>query len=184
MTGWWAISYAVLWLLVVVLSILLVALARQVGALHLRLGPRGALEMDTEGPPLDEPAPSRRALDVGGRPLTIGGDGAQLLLFVSPSCPICREVLPSIRAVAQQGRLAPIVVVDDTEVTDIPDKAGGAPTIAGPEIAEAFGVPGTPYTIILDASGIVRAKGTVNNLEQMEGLVDTAERRISEAAAG
>lgn len=183
MTGWWAISYAVLWLLVIVLSVLLVALARQVGALHLRLGPRGALELDTEGPPLDEPAPSRRTLDVEGRALTIGSGQAQLLLFVSPSCPICREVLPSLKVVARQGRFTPIVVVDDTEVTDIPNRAAGASTVAGPEIAEAFGVPGTPYTVLLDRSGIVRAKGTVNNLEQMEGLVDTAERRMAEAGA-
>jgi hypothetical protein len=32
--------------------------------------------------------------------------------------------------------------------------------------------------VALDERGIVRAKGTVNNLEQMEGLVDTARRRL------
>ena len=52
MEGWWAASYAVLWLLVMVLCVVVVALARQIGALHLRLGPRGALEVDAEGPPL------------------------------------------------------------------------------------------------------------------------------------
>ena len=44
----------------------------------------------------------------------------------------------------------------------------------------AFDVPGTPYLIVLDELGIVRAKGTVNNLEQVEGLVDTAGRRMRE----
>ena len=34
--------------------------------------------------------------------------------------------------------------------------------------------------IVLDEHGAVRAKGTVNNLEQVEGLVDTAARRIAE----
>jgi hypothetical protein len=31
--------------------------------------------------------------------------------------------------------------------------------------------------------GLVRAKGTVNNLEQVEGLVDTAEHRMREDGA-
>ena len=44
----------------------------------------------------------------------------------------------------------------------------------------AFDVPGTPYLMVLDELGIVRAKGTVNNLEQVEGLVDTAGRRMRE----
>jgi hypothetical protein len=43
-----------------------------------------------------------------------------------------------------------------------------------------YEIPGTPYVILLDASGIVRAKGTVNNLEQLEGLVDTARRRAED----
>jgi hypothetical protein len=33
---------------------------------------------------------------------------------------------------------------------------------------------------VLDRTGVVRAKGTVNNLEQLEGLADTAQRRIDE----
>jgi hydrogenase nickel insertion protein HypA len=38
-TGWWAAAFVVQWLLVVVLCVVVVALARQVGTLHLRLGP-------------------------------------------------------------------------------------------------------------------------------------------------
>jgi hypothetical protein len=45
-------------------------------------------------------------------------------------------------------------------------------------------VPGTPYAVVLDALGVVRAKGTVNNLEQMEGLVDTATARLQDAHPG
>ncbi len=45
---------------------------------------------------------------------------------------------------------------------------------------DCWNVPGTPFAVVMDAAGVVRAKGTVNNLEQIEGLVDTAERRIAE----
>ena len=59
----------------------------------------------------------------------------------------------------------------------------GAPVVTSPHLAREYGVPGTPYAVVLDTLGVVRAKGTVNNLEQMEGLVDTARRRL-EAALG
>jgi len=49
-----------------------------------------------------------------------------------------------------------------------------------PELERAYGVPGTPFVLVMDELGVVRAKGTVNNLEQVEGLVDTALRRIEE----
>jgi methylamine dehydrogenase accessory protein MauD len=184
-SGWWLVSYVVLWGLVVILVALVVALARQVGVLHLRLGPRGALEADDEGPPLGQAPPATSVADLTGTSVTVGGPGEpQLVLFVSPSCPICHEVLPGLRPAARMGGLAPIVVVD-AEVADADPYRGrdvGAPVVAAPELASAYDVPGTPYLVALDHLGVVRAKGTVNNLEQMEGLVDTARRRAGAAA--
>ena len=185
-SGWWLASYVVLWILVVALSVLVLALARQIGVLHLRLGPRGALEIDDEGPPLGEaPEPAgARALD--GRELTVGGPGeSQLLFFVSPGCPICRPLLPALAPAARAAGMAPLAIVDVEEqaARDAYAHAGpGVPLIAAPHLAEAYEVPGTPYAVVLDAIGVVRAKGTVNNLEQIEGLVDTARRRVEELA--
>jgi len=51
-------------------------------------------------------------------------------------------------------------------------------------VREALGdLDRTPIVVVLDEQGVVRAKGTVNNLEQVEGLVDTANRRITEDRA-
>jgi methylamine dehydrogenase accessory protein MauD len=178
MHGWWAISYVVLWLLVLVLTVVVVSLARQIGTLHLRLAPRGALEIDAEGPPLGEaPEP----LEVQG--VGVGGPGdPQLLLFVSPGCALCRDVLPSLPVVARAGGMMPIVISD--ALTGHPSAPQGVAVVASPEAARSYRVPGTPYAVVLDAIGIVRAKGLVNNLEQMEGLVDTARRRLESAARG
>ncbi|MGH2753683.1 MAG: hypothetical protein ACRDLB_04555 [Actinomycetota bacterium] len=187
MQGWWTVSYVILWFVVVVLVILVVALARQIGTLHLRLGPRGALEMDDEGPPLGEAPESAELADVNGAPVTIAGPGEpQLLLWVSPGCHVCEQVLPSIAAVATRGRLAPYLLTD-IDVHETKRVYGArdlkAPVIPAPFLALDYGVPGTPYVIVLDELGVVRAKGTVNNLEQMEGLIDSAERRIRESRA-
>lgn len=162
MTGWWAVAFVVQWVLVVVLCVIVVALARQVGTLHLRLGPRGALEIDSEGPPLGEAPPPRPVHRDGGGELILGGPGTpRLVLFVSPTCSICEEVKPSLPAAASSAGLAPQLVHD-------------------PDAERMWNVPGTPFAVVMDVTGVVRAKGTVNNLEQLEGLVDTAERRISD----
>ena len=185
MTGWWTASYIVLWILVIVLSVLLLSLARQVGTLHLRLGPRGALELDEEGPPLGEAIPPANVSDRKGNPVTVGGPGdPQFLLFVSPGCPICREVTPSLPVVARVGSLTPYVISDSEEPSAAHEYASlgrGSPLVVGPSIAQSYRVPGTPYAVILDRFGVVRAKGSVNNLEQMEGLVDTAQARLHDA---
>ncbi len=162
MNGWWAAAFVAQWVLLLVLCVVVVALARQVGTLHLRMGPRGALEIDTEGPALGEALPSVDVLDADGAPLVLGGAGARrLVLFSSPTCMVCRDVAPALPAAARAGDLVPQVVHD-------------------PDAERAFEVPGTPFLLVLDELGIVRAKGTVNNLEQVEGLIDTAERRMRE----
>jgi methylamine dehydrogenase accessory protein MauD len=183
--GWWTVSYLVLWLLVIVLCVVVVALARQIGTLYLRLGPRGALEIDDEGPALGEAPQPLEASDGDGRPVHIGGPGdAQLLMFVSPGCHVCDQVLPSLPVVAHDAQLSPIVISDaDAEETALifARKAVAVPVVPGIEIAQRYEVPGTPFVVVLDDMGVVRAKGTVNNLEQMEGLVSTARKRMSGA---
>ena len=161
MSGWWATAFVVQWVLLAVLAIVVVALARQIGVLQLRVAPLGALEVDDEGPPLGEAPPARPA--EGGSGPVIGGPGpARLLAFVSASCPICEQVLPSLPAAAAAGGLELQVVSD-------------------PELETAYRVPGVPFVVVFDEIGVVRAKGTVNSLEQVEGLVDTARRRAARA---
>ncbi len=162
MSGWWAAAFVAQWLLVLVMAAVVVALARQVGTLHLRLGPRGALEVDSEGPVLGEAPPPMPAVDDDGARVLVGGPGpARLVLFSSPTCAICREVAPGIGAAASAAGLIPMILHD-------------------PDLERVYDVPGTPFVLVMDDAGVVRAKGTVNNLEQVEGLVDLALRRIEE----
>jgi hypothetical protein len=161
-TGWWAAAFVVQWVLLAVLAVVVVAMARQIGVLHLRLEPLGALEIDDEGPGLGEAPARRSARAAEGSTVFVGGAGGQrLLTFVSPTCPICERVLPSLPAAAGAFGLELQVVSDR-------------------ELELAYNVPGVPFVVVFDEFGVVRAKGTVNSLEQVEGLVDTARRRILE----
>jgi hypothetical protein len=162
MTGWWAAAFVAQWVLVLVLAVVVVALARQVGVLHLRLGPRGALEIDTEGPPLGEAPPALPGTAADGERVLVGGPGPRrAILFSSPTCPICEEVAPGVPVAARAAQVTPLVLHD-------------------PALERLLDVPGTPYLLVLDELGVVRAKGTVNDLEQVEGLIDTALERIEE----
>ena len=163
MSGWWATAFVVQWILLAVLTVVVVALARQIGVLHLRISPVGALEMDDEGPALGEPLASRTAAGRDGTTVIIGGPGARrLLTFVSPTCPVCERILPSLPAAARAWGLMAQVVSD-------------------PAAERALGVPGVPFVVVVDELGIVQSKGTVNSLEQLEGLIDTASRRIEQS---
>jgi hypothetical protein len=201
--GWWAASYVLLWLLVIALSAIVVALARQIGTLHLRLGPRGALEMDDEGPPLGEPPPAAFATDPDGNDVNLAAPGhRRVVLFVSPGCGTCGQVLPGLHAVASAAGHA-AYAVSELDVDEIRLSFGGGGSsrrdrraerssggdrraeraadrvLSGPEVAGAWSVPGTPYAVVLDENAVVRAKGTTNNLEQLEGLVDSARHRAN-----
>jgi hypothetical protein len=165
LSGWWAAAFVVQWLLVMVLAVVVVALARQVGTLHLRLAPRGALEIDAEGPPLGEAPPAVPATTADGSRVLVGGPGRKrLVLFSSATCPICRDVAPGIAPAAAAARMDPQVLHD-------------------PHVEHLYAVPGTPFVLVMDELGVVRAKGTVNDLEQVEGLVDLALRRLEEEPA-
>ena len=161
MTGWWALAFVVLWLLVVVLCIVVIALARRSAPCTCGSARGAPSRSTTRDPPSANRSPrSRRVAD--GEAVVLGGAGRpRLVLFASATCAVCREVSPGVPAAAAAGRLEPIVVHDV-------------------EAEQVLDVPGTPFVVVLDERGIVRAKGTVNNLEQVEGLVDTANRRISE----
>jgi methylamine dehydrogenase accessory protein MauD len=175
----------VLWILVALLCVTVVALARQIGTLHLRLGPRGALEVDDEGPPLGEALDPVPLTDVRARPVTLAARGErQLLLFVSPGCSTCHQVLPALPAVAGHGEIAPYVLCDgDREDAELlaRERRPRAPVVPAGRLAKELELPGAPFALVLDEQGVVRAKGTVNDLEQMEGLTDTAWRRLEEA---
>jgi uncharacterized membrane protein YphA (DoxX/SURF4 family) len=148
-------ALAVLAAAVVVLALLVLALYRQVGVLTLRLGPRVALELAEEGPPLGESAPLLDALD---------RRGAELVVFASANCRLCRQIAPGVAALAREG-LAVRVVEEEVE----------------PDAFERWNVPGTPFAVHL-VDGLVAAKGTVNTLEELDGLLSTGARRVHAAA--
>src|SRR3981081_1282475 len=90
------ISQILLWVLVLSMALMMLALLRQVGVLHERIPPVGAPPLDTR-PQEGEAAPLFEVKDLRrGAPLKIGGPSGRstLLFFLSPTCPVCKKLLP------------------------------------------------------------------------------------------
>ena len=110
------VSHILLWCLVIVLALVVLALSRQVGVLHERVSPAGAL-LGREGPRVGEPAPILMPADWSGRPVAIGGldpeQRSTLLVFVSPTCSVCKTMLAIVEAVIRDEAPTRLVLASD-----------------------------------------------------------------------
>ena len=104
------ISNFALWFVVLALLVALLAVIRQLGVLHERIAPTGAL-MLAKGLKVGEAAPQVPVHDLEDAPRTIGAPSsngrATLLMFVSPTCPVCKSLLPVLKSsLTAERRLA------------------------------------------------------------------------------
>src|SRR3954470_18277952 len=154
--GWLAIGLAAALLGLVALAVVVLALAREVGMLRLSVAPKGALEVDHEGPEVG----ARSALATSFTRLDPGRIG--LAVFTSEGCGMCRVLAPAFTASGNNPRIE-------------------LRTFAEVEHADAWraaDVPGSPFAVALDTDGTVLAKGTFNTGAQLESVLAAAERRM------
>jgi methylamine dehydrogenase accessory protein MauD len=175
------ISNVILWLLVVGLACVVAALTRQVGLLHERIAPVGALAVE-RGPEVGEQAPSLAALDLSGRSVPLGGRDAHgrctLLFFLSPTCPVCKTLLPTLkRMLRDEAGSLRLVYASDGEANEHSGfvRQNGldeAEYLLSEELGRRFAVAKLPFAVLIDAQGTIRAKGMVNTREHLESLFE------------
>jgi methylamine dehydrogenase accessory protein MauD len=176
------ISTALLWIAVVALAATVYALARQIGVLHERIAPAGALTLSGGLQP-GEPAPELTLTTLAGEPLTLrasaGAGRGLLLFFLSPTCPVCRSLLPVVRRMANEERawLDVVLASDGSTLAEheayVKDKQLDTfPYVVSQELGVALGVGKLPYAALLDDQGVLAAKGIVNTREHLESLLE------------
>jgi hypothetical protein len=160
---WLGLGLAAALLGLAALSVVVLALAREVGVLRLAITPQSALEVPHEGP------------EVGGRTalsavfdLPESDRRLRLAVFASEGCALCRALAPVVAGFSRNPRVA---LREFDEVADA-------------DAWTAADVPGSPYAVAFDADGTVLAKGTFNSGAQLESVLATAERRRAARAAG
>src|ERR1700730_17209162 len=176
-----AVSNVALWILLLVLSAVVLALVRQLGVLHERIAPAGALMLN-RGPGVGEAAPGLEVKDLEGRGDQVGAaraDGrSTLLLFVSPTCPVCKSLLPAVKSSRKDERGWMDVIL-----------ASDGDALEQRQFVRSHGLDGIPYVVsaalgladpggrlacaeLLDEQGLLRAGGLVNSREHLESLFE------------
>ena len=172
------ISSIFAWVVILALVVTLLALARQVGVLHIRVAPAGALTT-AGGPAVGARSTALPAKTIDGASVTIGGAAPgsvlRLLMFVSASCPLCKNLIPMAKSFARDERVQLIFVGDDDVQTqrDMIARHGlaGYQFINGPDVGQAYEVGKLPFAVLLDADGLILSKGLVNSREHLESLI-------------
>jgi len=176
------VSQILSWVVILGLGLALLALARQVGVLHVRLAPAGAL-LSGKGPVVGEAAPVLDALTMEGASIAIGKPGLkQLLLFVSPHCPLCKELIPIAKNFAKTEKLDIIFVGDDDpdEQRAMIARLGMAslPFVNSSIVGRTFHVDRLPHAVLISADGTLLSKGLVNSREHLESLITAHEMGV------
>ncbi len=187
MTDALVVSNLLLWAVVLALLVTVLALARQIGILYERVAPMGALMLDS-GPRAGEAAPRLDLESLSGERIAIGGSGgtrSQLLFFLSPSCPVCKKLLPILRSVrqAERGWLDVVLASDGDRLEHLAFQRKANiddfPYLLSAELGMALKVGRLPYAVLIGGDGKILAKGLVNSREQVESLFTAKELGVA-----
>lgn len=180
-------SSALQWLIIVAMAMVIFALVRQVGVLHERLAPAGALMKARTVRPGDQGPQFQLPSLSGSEPAHIGkadGQTSTLLFFLAPGCPICKELLPAVRSLARQERDLHLVLASDGEELAHRrfierEGLGEYPYVLSTQLGLAYGVDRLPYAVLLDAQGRIAGMGLVNSREHLDSLLEARDLRVS-----
>lgn len=182
------ISNIILWVLVLVLVAVVFALVRQIGVLYERVAPAGAL-MAGKGLKTGELAPVFDLQTIQGKAFRLGGernDGkSTLLFFLSPTCPVCKTLLPVLQAMRKsEADWLEIVLASDGDEQEHREwlkkqKLESWPYILSPQLGMTMQVAKLPFGALIDEKGILCARGLVNSREHIESLFEAKAQGVA-----
>ena len=172
-------SNVLLWGAFLALAALMLGVIRQIGLLHERSAPLGAMMID-HGPDIGERSPVFNVTTIDEKPLLVGRaitpGRASLLMFTGPSCPVCAKLLPIIRSVAAAEGTDVILISDGTQAEHREflknHPLQGERYVVSAEIGMRYQVSKVPYGVLLDQDGVIQSKGLCNTREHVESLFE------------
>lgn len=182
------ISNIILWVLVLVLVAVVFALVRQIGVLYERVAPAGAL-MAGKGLKTGELAPIFDLQTIQGKAFRLGGERSDgkstLLFFLSPTCPVCKTLLPVLQAMrSSEAGWLEIVLASDGDEQEHREwlkkqKLESWPYILSPQLGMTMQVAKLPFGALIDEKGILCARGLVNSREHIESLFEAKAQGVA-----
>lgn len=176
------VSTVVLWIVVVALALVVLALTRQIGVLHERVSPAGALTL-SGGVKAGETVPALTMPTLTDGNIALADFAVRkrgvLVFFLSPTCPVCKSLLPVVTRIAKEEKKWLDLVFASDGSTKAEHEAYVAdrriesfPYVISQELGMAFQVGKLPYAALIDESGVLVAKGLVNTREHIESLFE------------
>jgi methylamine dehydrogenase accessory protein MauD len=183
---WLVISNIVLWVGFLLMVVVNLALARQIGVLYERVAPAGALMMNQQLE-VGSPAPEMALPDLGGDIIEVGKvqNRSQLVFFLSPDCPVCNELTPVLKSAsrAESDWLDVILASDGAEQDHAAyvrrKELDGFPYVVSELLGKTYGVSKLPYAVLVDESGHIASMGIINSREHLESLFEAKERKVA-----
>ena len=179
-------SQILLAVVVLALAVICFALARQIGVLHERIAPAGALAVN-QRLKVGDAAPALSLTAIDGAAVATGATGrSQLFFFLSPECPVCKTLLPIVSSIAHAERdwLSVILASDGGDAEkhrafQHREKLDGYPYVLSEALGRSFGVGKLPYAVLVDDAGKIASMGLVNSREHLESLFEAKERGVA-----
>jgi len=182
------ISNIILWILVLVLVVVVFALVRQIGVLYERVAPAGAL-MAGKGLKTGELAPVLDLQTLQGQAFRLGGERSDgkstLLFFLSPTCPVCKTLLPVLQAMRNsEADWLEIVLASDGDEEEHrawlkKQKLESWPYLLSSQLGMTMQVAKLPFAALIDEKGILCARGLVNSREHIESLFEAKAQGVA-----
>jgi hypothetical protein len=176
------VAVALLWALMALMSVLVVLLYRQFGLIY--IGSRARLALT--GLAVGAKAPDVAHLRMAGRGFSwswnaeVPGRGT-LVIFGQPQCLLCAELTPQLNNFADKwAHLVDLIFVERGPLPAGPthDPANRTQWMYAEdpngELHAAFDIEATPYAFAVDSARRVLAKGIVNGVSDLEGVLSLA----------
>lgn len=181
----WQLVFVLMLLFLCVEALAIMALARAIGVLQVRLGPEQPALLTADGLAVLARAPAIR-----GRELRLHRDvniepktGRWALVFVSATCSTCRDLARELSMSANRATVDATVVLiargSHEQNAVFVQLAGDLSVIsdANGSAHRAFSIELTPFAFIVDG-GVITAKGVVNTRRQVELLLQGVSTRL------
>jgi thiol-disulfide isomerase/thioredoxin len=173
----WNVLTLVLCGVVLLQTLLIVVLYRQVGLVYLGFSSTRV----RDGLPVGSRAPEFRGVDGSGRECVLGDfAGAPLVLvFAEAGCAPCRALMPELQRFADdhRGEVGVVVVGSDDPVINAAfeeEHLRGVPIITqeADETSQRYQIRATPFAYVVDANGEIRDRGVINYATQLEHMLE------------
>jgi methylamine dehydrogenase accessory protein MauD len=118
-------------------------------------------------------------------PVQVGGSQARatLVFFLAPTCPVCKKLIPVLKALARdEVRGMQLVLASDGDADHLgfvrEHGLEQMPYVLSTELGMSYRVSRLPYAVLIDPQGVVASKGLVNSREQLDSLLNAHDMKM------